>query len=539
METPEEKLQRQARVARVSPEEKLQNIPQNYGALVIGFNADLGQDIIQLLDGSRSYASSDTNGAKGVGDRVLLHQGRGIAHVDSLWSVKKSRKERQPLPQYVTYSFWLLLEQYLFSIKVQGSKATIGIITRITDFPFPYDAWTGSEQGFTRISNTEFYLPFYTSIDKYNINEHTASSIYGIRGSNGADRNSPIRYIYSNCSLPSNHFYFAVELRASSGNESYAIYHIYPDGSSQIHRYYTGLRSDSNTGYPEAWSIAATTENILYMVLEYSQLVRYEISTGTLETIFHNFYQTNITSRYGNSPYGYPIEEIDYVFSDPTEKCIYCTALIRDSGIEGLQLEYNVEVTIIGTDEEVESGKIVRGDFPLGVVCPSDRILDAGIGSAFIYKVIDDNTVCVYTQGWTGTARARLETRARHYRTAIFKINETGEMSLYYKFPGVDNRQSADGYRDFYNLPCRGATIDSKTKDIYITGSRSYVVENGKYIGNREGFDDGSIVKITGKEKKLVTLKLSFDGKINDLEKKNIKDGWYGSGIRVEPIYKF
>lgn len=88
--TPEEILKQQAAIARAARVEKLHPVSPNPDACISGYDADLGQDIIQLSDGSIRYADSDTNGSVGVGDPILLHQGTGATHIDDLPHISTS-----------------------------------------------------------------------------------------------------------------------------------------------------------------------------------------------------------------------------------------------------------------------------------------------------------------------------------------------------------------------------------------------------------------------------------------------------------------
>lgn len=87
---PDEKLQRSSRKARISSHRrkaKQYKINTDKNATIIGYNADTGQNIIQLTDGSIALASSDTNGSVAIGDSVPLHGGTG--NIDGLPYIKK------------------------------------------------------------------------------------------------------------------------------------------------------------------------------------------------------------------------------------------------------------------------------------------------------------------------------------------------------------------------------------------------------------------------------------------------------------------
>lgn len=81
----EEKLQRQSAIARSQyrgKRTKEATIESDTNATVINYNADLGQSVIQLPDGSISYAASDTNGALAIGETVPRNAGTG--NIDNL-----------------------------------------------------------------------------------------------------------------------------------------------------------------------------------------------------------------------------------------------------------------------------------------------------------------------------------------------------------------------------------------------------------------------------------------------------------------------
>ena len=114
--TPEEILKQQSKIARAARVENKSSPLINPDAIVAGYDADLGQNIIQLSDGSIRYADALTNGSVGVGDPILLHQGMGTAHIDDLPHIKKRPVTNKP-KVLTTYPF-----KILFSVVENGVR---------------------------------------------------------------------------------------------------------------------------------------------------------------------------------------------------------------------------------------------------------------------------------------------------------------------------------------------------------------------------------------------------------------------------------
>lgn len=94
--TPEEILKQQTAIARAFLAEN-KSYPSPYtDAYISGYDADLGQNIIQLSDGSIRYADALTNGSVGIGDPILFHQGMGAAHIDDLPHILTSPNTVKP-----------------------------------------------------------------------------------------------------------------------------------------------------------------------------------------------------------------------------------------------------------------------------------------------------------------------------------------------------------------------------------------------------------------------------------------------------------
>lgn len=69
----------------------------NPHAVNLGHNADVGMDILRLLDGSIRYATPQTNGARGVNEPVLMHQGQGVTRTDSSPHIARKPQPKPPL----------------------------------------------------------------------------------------------------------------------------------------------------------------------------------------------------------------------------------------------------------------------------------------------------------------------------------------------------------------------------------------------------------------------------------------------------------
>jgi hypothetical protein len=85
-------------------------VPQ---AIAFDYDADIGQEVIRLEDGSVQYAHSQTNGVRGKGDPVLLHQGQGTPAIDARPAPKRRQSppiESTPKPRQTVIFFdsnWL------------------------------------------------------------------------------------------------------------------------------------------------------------------------------------------------------------------------------------------------------------------------------------------------------------------------------------------------------------------------------------------------------------------------------------------------
>jgi hypothetical protein len=89
--TPEQRLREQAAIARYNRQQGIaerqldESARQQYSALLVSFNADIGAWLCRLPDGSTTYARTISPVAgMGVGDVVSLYApGQGMAIIDS------------------------------------------------------------------------------------------------------------------------------------------------------------------------------------------------------------------------------------------------------------------------------------------------------------------------------------------------------------------------------------------------------------------------------------------------------------------------
>lgn len=518
---PEEKLARSALIFRnqsQTQKAKRYKQPTDTNATIIGYDASTGQNIIQLPDGSISYACSDTNGTLALGETVPLHS--GTMRVDGLPNIKRQPKEvKKVIPKTTPYSFWMLAGQYILQWDVVKDVATLSVITESSVFPSPSNDFHAAEFGLSRINKNEFYLPQFGSLSKYNISDKSAFDVVGEIYSNGGIQNPHACY-----TLPTGESLFSVEM--DDENETARIYYFKKDGSFEF-------TEVINNYQLEIWSIAAIDANLMYVTIFYGSLALFNRLTGELTYIFSSI-RADVPSMYGDTIDGLRINEITYAFMDVSSNDCYVVGIVKDSGVPGLQTGYVLNSVENLGDVPGEPGlKIVRADFPPGIVTPGDQINNYG----YVHRVINDTTVhCVTGNNSSGVQRSFLSTSQRENRTVIWKVTPDLNVSIYYKFPTIDNRESADGYRLFFNNYCRGGLIDPKTKDIYLYGRRLNVIKDGVYYFNDGGFDNGNLIKITS-GKKLVVLKNKFATTVSSEDKESITNRWYTDPTQLETIY--
>lgn len=396
----------------------------------------------------------------------------------------QTRRQPQPRQQNLA-TFWNLNENYLYKISVGSGRNAIAIANLATQadrFPPPYNDFHGAEPGLVRINASEFYLPNYSRIDRYNIRTNTAESVV-----------SGLSYTYSSCGISSGYAFFVVEeYDVVSGVTDQYILRLAPNGTSD--------RSPKIQDF-DFWSIAAVNSDRVYYVAAYAVCGYYDFASNQFVDLF-SVTDFNLRSTlYGGSIDGYNILEITYAFADPKTQTCYVVGLIEDSQIPGYPpFLFTVNNLVVNGDApELDPfgnpQKIITGDFG-PYILPGDSV-NISESLLNINRVIDNNTVYGYRASgyWDETVSGTVGTRRRNTRTAIWKI-QGDVVSLSYRFPGVDNRETVSGYRNFYNLPCRGGIYDSKTQAIYMIGFRNQVVEAGKFIRSLEVPSQKTLVKI-------------------------------------------
>lgn len=118
-----------------------------------------------------------------------------------------------------------------------------------------------------------------------------------------------------------------------------------------------------------------------------------------------------------------------------------------------------------------------------------------------------------------------VETSTNIYKILILKCSLIGQVTLYFVFP---NGEDGTEYQYGYNPAPTVGIIDPKTKDIYIKMPRSPL---------EIGFDDGTLIKITGIGKKLKPCKLKFGNKTNAQSRELIRRDWSSFG-HIAPLLK-
>ncbi|MGL4619133.1 MAG: hypothetical protein ACRCZS_08755 [Chroococcidiopsis sp.] len=534
--TPEEKLAHQSALARFTTTtqkaKRLCKKPTNLSATIIGYDAPTGKNIIQLPDGSISYGMSDTNGALAIGETLPLHS--GTMRVDGLPNIKRIVTPKIPRSQKATtYTFWILFGDNILEWILEKDIATISLIASAANFPYPYNEFHGSNFGLAYKNKTQFYMPYYHRLALYDIASNSATTIYG--EAEFDFETYTIQNTHATYTLPTGEFLFSVELR----NDETFIYSI--DRQGQLTN--TPMNAVGYDLEAEAWSIAARDLNDIYMTLYNNVFALFNRETLQFTYIFESLF-AGANSLYGSAPTGDPIDEITYCFLDTKTGDCYIVGVVIDSGVPGLEMEYvlnDIHYTgAAGVSDVGNPLKTFQADFPPGVVNPSDYISTSngpgGLGS--VYKVVNDSTVIIeasndFFDNQNYHFPGELSTRGRHYRIVIWKVTPDLQLSQYYKFPTIDNRTTADGYRLLYNGPSRGALIDPKTKDIYIYGERRNIIENGIFKNNRAGFNQGNLVKITP-AKKLVPIKNKFASTVSSDDIELIINNWYADQAQLE-----
>ena len=244
----------------------------------------------------------------------------------------------------------------------------------------------------------------------------------------------------------------------------------------------------------------------------------------------------------GSTVDGALVTGVNYCFPDPAEECVYVHCNIDDvsdlggitsnpsAQVSSVRPVYSAEITArvgsLAIREKYLGFTYISGGFEYSnlfevtgsgfdVIAPGDNL-----NAARVVKVWDGSTLwgTIYNS-FLNPGTYSIDWAWRKNRTAIFKVDNDNEVSLYYKFPGTPSNQGDfPGYRYFYNLPSCGAVVDFKTGDIYLLGFRYRATVEGFLLGDSvDGFDDGTFVRLTNK-KKLETLKLKVDASQPELQ---------------------
>lgn len=187
---PEDKLQRSSALARnQSQNQKANKYKQilSPNATIIGYNADLGANVIQLPDGSINYAQSDTNGVTAIGEGVPLHMGTN--RIDGLPNIKKQLATEQKKVIETTYEIKILFSTktllndgtYRFDLFIGGDRASPIKVAEINSidgneraiFPIIQNRGKKTNQwsifaALTDITNSQFFN--FTSSDTVTVN---------------------------------------------------------------------------------------------------------------------------------------------------------------------------------------------------------------------------------------------------------------------------------------------------------------------------------------------------------------------------------
>jgi hypothetical protein len=488
--TPEDLLRQTSQASRTAHQQKQtqqQKIRsrRNPHAVALPYDGDRGSQQIQLSDGSIQEAQTNSNGVIGDGDTVALHQGKGRSRINVM--PHQPRRQQQPPPKAAPTEaiFWNLNSDRLYEIRVKNNQAIASLVTRASNFPSPYNSFHRSEPGLARISQNEFYIPNFTTINRLNISTNT-----------GVSPVTGLNYVYCSCSL-NGYAFFAIR---ETGGGPTKILRINPDGSTDRSAVFSSLN---------VWSIAAITPDLVYFVEDYTVVGLYSLATGDRTDLFSTVGYGGTTLS-GGAIDGFEVRDIQYAFAGASNTC-YVVGTIKDSQIDGLPLSHIATNLTVAGDipaEEVAifpaGTKIISGNFSSytipgdsGVVSLDDSTTS---GRLEVYRVLDDNTIYGYRDAgfgdWGGDVSAAFNISDRHRRTTIWKI-QGSSVTTYFKFPGVDSRETVSGYRYFFNLPCRAGIYDSKTQSIFMVGFINKVVVDGRFIGDLAQPSDNLLVQIS------------------------------------------
>lgn len=476
--SPEEKLFTQTAIARhqsQSQKAKQYKRSSDSSATTIGYNAALGKNLIQLPDGSITYAGSDTNGATSLGESVPLHI--TTMRVDGLPNIKRQRTflQKLPLAPTVTFSLWIRLSNFLLNCIGDSKKKKLVIDAFYTDENYQYIQ--RGEPGFANIGNNKLIFGYgafrKSSFYIFDLNLKTFTET-------PASMAGQFKDIYSSCTAPDGTFFAAVGEPGSI--HTTGIYRLNPDGSEEIIPIF--LEGS------DFWSIAATDSNTLYLVADYQRIYKFDWLSQTETIIVDN-----------------NLLESTFVFADSSNCYLFGTALDL---IPALPLEITrSNYLLTGSSND---NLVVTGDFTL--LAAGDGVTEPinGNYSGTIIQMLSSSSAEVQFRNPPSFSPFDLtiNTEARQKRSKIWRIESDNSITEYFSFPGTNN---SNGYQNFYNLPSRGAVINSKTKDIYMVGIRRDSVENGIYVGNKNNFASKNFVRIS-KNKKFEIYDLEFKNDI-------------------------
>ena len=494
------------------------------------FDADLGFGEVRFLNGSICRGRIITNTSIERGQSVRVTKAPGTIQIDQKYHKPHEKAIANIyIPNSKKYNLWMLVGSHILALSIEGNTAIVKLLySDQRDLNGPLNQFHESEPGLCRISDTVIYMPFYNDIRRQDFATRSSEIVLGDLNR----QTSNLRYTYSSSSLPSKDFYVATEYK----NNNYYLSHFNE----------AGLVDEipiSNSSDP--WSFAAISKTKFLMVRDYGIVSLLDTQTGIERTLFISD-GSNLVETPDGSPGlgsiidGFKIVETSYVFADPIEQAAYVVGLIEDPnlnqngyplGTVNLLQEIEVPAEVLAKTSFYNAiSRIVEitGDF--SKVVPGDEVLaldgnQFGIGT--IAKVLS-NTRAYLAQngfGFNSNPNCISGVRRRKFITTIWKVSAQGEVSTYYRFPADETITSVAGYKYIYNLPCRGAIIDSKTKDIYLHGTKFLVVEDGWFLGQKHGFEDRTIVRIT-KEKKLQPLSAKLDPAMADEDKQTVLNNW-------------
>lgn len=193
---PEEKLRQEAALARAAigkgkaRAEKL-SLWRSRSGFSTGFDADLGLDTIRLADGSIRYAATNTNGARGIGQEMLVNQGQGMTSLDAMPTVKTpgavpiAKKPARPSTKILFSIEYIDGADYVADYYICGDRPTP---TKIASISSPLNSLDYSFDSFITNTGTK-QSDFIFASDWHLINKNSS---FGGRGLYTIVKNEPI-----------------------------------------------------------------------------------------------------------------------------------------------------------------------------------------------------------------------------------------------------------------------------------------------------------------------------------------------------------